>query len=125
MFTIGDFARVGRVSVRMLRHYDAIGLLRPAYVDPSTGYRSYDLDQLPRLNRLVALKQLGFTLDQVAAMLDDTVGAEQLRGMLRLRRAELQDQIAADVARLAGVEARLRTIEKENAMSDQIATTEV
>jgi DNA-binding transcriptional MerR regulator len=119
MFTIGDFARVGRVSVRMLRHYDAIGLLRPADVDRVTGYRSYAVDQLARLNRLIALKDLGFTLDQVGTILDDTIDVDQLRGMLRLRRAELQDQIAADTARLARVEARLRVIEKEDALSSQ------
>lgn len=66
MFSIGDFARHGRVSVRMLRHYDGIGLLRPALVDPSTGYRYYDAAQLPQLNRIVALKELGFGLQQVA-----------------------------------------------------------
>lgn len=71
MFTIGDFARFGRVSVRMLRHYDEIGLLPPATVDPSTGYRSYVADQLARLNRIVALKDLGFTLQQVAEIVDD------------------------------------------------------
>jgi DNA-binding transcriptional MerR regulator len=100
----------------MLRHYDAIGLLRPAHVDQMTGYRSYDAGQLSRLNRIVALKDLGFTLQQVRSILDDEVSVEELRGMLRLREAELQSQIAADTARLARVEARLRTIEKEGAM---------
>ncbi|MFC0434964.1 MerR family transcriptional regulator [Kutzneria buriramensis] len=116
MFSIGDFARLGLVSVRMLRHYDGIGLLPPAHVDGATGYRWYAADQLPRLNRIVALRKLGFTLNQVAEMLDDTVSAEQLRGMLRLRRAELAAQVAADSARLAQVEARLRSIEREGAM---------
>ena len=116
MFTIGDFARYGRVSVRMLRHYDATGLLRPARVDPASGYRSYEAGQLARLNRILALKDLGFTLEQVRVILDEQVSAEQLRGMLRLRRAELQGQIAADASRLAQVEARLRLIEMEGAM---------
>ena len=116
MLSIGDFARHGRVSVRMLRHYDAIGLLQPAYVDQVTGYRSYDAGQLSRLNRIVALKDLGFTLQQVQSILDDEVSAEELRGMLRLRQAELQSQIATDTARLAQVEARLRIIEREGAM---------
>ena len=61
MLAIGDFTRLGRVSVRMLRHYDAIGLLRPAHVDPTTGYRSYRAAQLAELNRIVAFKDLGFT----------------------------------------------------------------
>ena len=126
MFTIGDFARHGRVSVRMLRHYDATGLLRPARVDPASGYRFYEAGQLARLNRIIALKDLGFTLDQVRAVLDEQVSAEQLRGMLRLRQAELQSQIAADTSRLAQVEARLRIIEMEGAMpADDIQVKQI
>src|SRR5580693_5482797 len=116
MFTIGDFARHGRVSVRMLRHYDATGLLRPAYVDPGSGYRYYEASQLARLNRIIALKDLGFTLEQVRVMLDEQVSAEQLRGMLRLRHAELQSRIAADTSRLAQVGVRLKIIEMEGVM---------
>jgi DNA-binding transcriptional MerR regulator len=116
MFSIGDFARLGLVSVRMLRHYDAIGLLRPAHVDPVTGYRSYQAAQLSRLNRIVAIKDLGFTLEQVRAILDEKISTEELHGMVRLRRAQLEAQISADLARLQGVEARLRTIETEGHM---------
>ena len=116
MLTIGDFARHGQVSVRMLRHYDAIGLLLPAWVDPASGYRFYEAAQFARLNRIIALKDLGFTLEQVAVMLDEKVSAEQLRGMLRLRQAQLHSAIAADTSRLAEVEARLRIIEMEGAM---------
>jgi DNA-binding transcriptional MerR regulator len=122
MFNIGDFARHGRVSVRMLRHYDAIGLLRPAHVDQVTGYRSYAAQQLSRLNRIVALKDLGFTLQQVQSILDDKVNVEELRGMLRLRQAELQSQLAVDTARLKQVEVRLQIIEREGAMpTDDVA----
>jgi len=85
MFTIGQFVRHGRVSARMLRHYDAVGLLQPASVDPLTGYRWYAAGQLARLNRIVALKELGFTLQQVQQILDDKVSVEELHGMLRLR----------------------------------------
>ncbi|MFF4517912.1 MerR family transcriptional regulator [Streptomyces mirabilis] len=116
MFTIGDFARHGRVSVRMLRHYDATGLLRPAHVDPATGYRSYTAAQLTRLNRVIALKELGLTLQQVRQILDEEVSTEELRAMLRLRRAELEADMAAAAARLVQVEARLRSIESEGHM---------
>lgn len=116
MFTIGDFARHGRVSVRMLRHYDATGLLRPAHVDPASGYRYYTAAQLARLNRIIALKDLGFTLQQVRNVVDEKVGAEELRGMLRLRQAELETAMAAAAARLVQVEARLRAIESEGHM---------
>ncbi|WP_377270998.1 MerR family transcriptional regulator [Peterkaempfera sp. SMS 1(5)a] len=116
MYTIGDFAKHGRVSVRMLRHYDAVGLLRPARVDPASGYRSYEAHQLTRLNRIIALKDLGFTLQQVGAILDQRVSTEELQGMLRLRRAELAADMAAATARLAQVEARLRAIDSEGHM---------
>ena len=113
MFAIGEFARHGRVSVRMLRHYDAIGLLEPTRVDSATGYRFYEASQLSRLNRIVALKNLGFTLEQVASILDDQVSTAELHGMLKLRQAELQEQITTDTARLAQVRARLLAIDSE------------
>ncbi|MEU4240939.1 MerR family transcriptional regulator [Actinoplanes sp. NPDC026619] len=116
MFSIGDFAGLGRVSVRMLRHYDAIGLLRPAHVDPHSGYRYYAAAQLRLLNRIVALKDLGFTLQQVQALIEDKVDSGEMRGMLRLRRAELAAQVTRDNLRLAQVDARLRMIEIEGHM---------
>lgn len=101
----------------MLRHYDTLGLLVPDSVDGVTGYRSYSPDQLHRLNRLVALKDLGFTLEQVGRLLDEDVDSGELRGMLRLRRAQLEDEARAVGTRLAAVETRLQMIEKENAVS--------
>ena len=71
MLSIGEFARLAGVSVRMLRHYDQLGLLRPERVDPHSGYRRYAAAQLERANQLVALKDLGFTLEQVGVLLDD------------------------------------------------------
>ncbi|MGW2006765.1 MerR family transcriptional regulator [Streptomyces nigrescens] len=117
MFSIGDFAQYGRVSARMLRHYDAIGLLRPARTDPVSGYRFYEAAQLARLNRIIVLKDLGFSLQQVGAILAEEVSVPELRGMLRLRQAELEAALTAEGARLARVEARLRTIESEGRMS--------
>jgi DNA-binding transcriptional MerR regulator len=119
MFSIGDFASMARVSVRMLRHYDAIGLLRPARVDEHSGYRFYEARQLQRLNRLIVLKDLGFTLAQIKDIIDAKLDVAELHGMLRLRQAQLAEQIAADSDRLARVEARLRMIEREGAMSTQ------
>jgi DNA-binding transcriptional MerR regulator len=116
MFSIGDFAGLGRVSVRMLRHYDAIGLIRPAHVDPHSGYRYYTAAQLKRLNRIIALKDLGFSLQHVQTLIEEKVDVGELRGMLRLRRAELEAQVQRDNVRLAQVDARLRMIEIEGHM---------
>ncbi len=110
---IGDFSRLGRVSVVTLRHYDALGLLPAAHVDAENGYRSYAMDQLPRLHRILALKDLGFSLDQIAPLLADDLPVQQLRGMLLLRRSELERQVRAEQARLAAVEARLGQMERE------------
>lgn len=123
MFTIGDFATHGSVSVRMLRHYDAVGLLRPARVDAVSGYRYYAAGQLARLNRIIALKGLGLTLEQVREILDEKIDVGELRGMLRLREAELEASMSADAARLAQVGERLRMIESEGRMSSEDIVT--
>ena len=70
----------------MLRHYDQLGLLRPSQTDRLTNYRYYSAEQLPRLNRILALQDLGFTLEQIAGVLDADLPADELRGMLRLKR---------------------------------------
>ena len=111
MFKIGDFSKFSRVSVKMLRHYDQLGLLKPARIDPATSYRYYSADQLPRLNRILALRDLGFTLEQIGSLLGDALSAEQLRGMLKLKHAELEQQVQDEQQRLARIEARLKQIE--------------
>ncbi|MBI5671594.1 MAG: MerR family transcriptional regulator [Chloroflexi bacterium] len=112
MFKIGEFAQLAGISVRMLHHYDQLGLLRPRYVDRQTGYRYYAAEQLNRLHRILALKDLGLTLDEVAYLLDEAVTVEALRGMLLLKRAELHRRVQEEQARLARVEARLQHLEK-------------
>ena len=119
MFRIGQFSRFCMVPVSALRYYADLGLLEPAAVDPESGYRYYTADQLPRVNRILALKDLGLTLEQIQGILDDTIDAAQLRGMLRLKRAEISRHLADEQARLDRVESRLRLIEKEGAMPTQ------
>ncbi len=118
MFKIGDFSRLGQVSVNALRHYDELGLLKPLQVDQFTGYRYYSIEQLPQLQRILALKDLGFSLEQIAQMLDEQLSLEEMRGMFRLKRAEVEQQAQAEQARLARIEARLRSLEQEGKMPD-------
>lgn len=105
------------VSVRRLRHYDELDLLPPAEIDPHSGYRRYSARQLPALNRIVALRDLGFSLDEIGNIVR-TVTADQLRGMLVLRRSQLEADLAERAVQLAEVEARLRLIEREGAVPD-------
>jgi DNA-binding transcriptional MerR regulator len=118
LLKIGEFARIGQVPVKTLRYYDEIGLLKPAEVDRFTDYRFYSLDQLARLNRILALKDLGLSLEQISHLLTDTLSTEEIRGMLRLRQAQLADQLQGLNAQQARVEARLRHLEQEDKMPD-------
>jgi len=118
MLKIGVFAQVSRVSIKMLRHYDEMGLLKPVFVDDFSGYRYYSLEQLPRAHRIIALKDLGFSLDQIARLLSQTLPPEQLRRILSQKQEELSQQVREDQARLERVEARLRQIDQEGKMSD-------
>lgn len=118
MLTIGEFSRLTQVPAKTLRYYDTIGLFCPAEVDRFTNYRYYSMTQLPRLYRILALKALGLSLEQIANLLDEDLPPEQIRGMLRLKQAELQEQIAAEQMRLAYVENKLMQIEMEGTMPD-------
>jgi DNA-binding transcriptional MerR regulator len=117
MIKIGDFARLGRVSVVTLGYYDDVGLLRPVAVDPFTAYRYYSASQLARLNRIIALKDLGFSLKQIEQVLDGLT-LEQLAGMLKMKQAQSRQLVADEQARLTRIAARLKQIEMEETMSD-------
>jgi DNA-binding transcriptional MerR regulator len=118
MFRIGEFSRIARVSGRLLRYYDSIGLLSPGRVDPATGYRHYTADQLGALNRILALKDLGLSLDEVARLVKGEVSAEEIRGMLTLKKVELERSLNEDALRLRNIESRLLQIEEQGALSD-------
>ena len=107
MFRIGEFSLIAQVSGRLLRYYDEIGLLSPEYTDPQTGYRYYSATQLPHLNRILVLKELGLGLDQIARLLSQGASSEEIRGMLLLRKAEITQAMQDEMAQLQLVEARL------------------
>lgn len=116
MFKIGEFSKLSQIPIKTLRYYHELGLLSPAEIDTFTGYRYYTASQLPRLNRILALKELGFSLEQIRQVLEERVTVEQLRGMLRLKQAEVEHVLAQEQLRLRRIESRLRQIEQENAM---------
>lgn len=113
MLTIGEFARVGHVSSHLLRHYDRLGLLKPAHIDPQTSYRYYTLDQLPRLNRIIGLKHFGLSLKDVARVLDSDAAEAELHAMLRSHEQTLQRQIDAERQRLRELRTRLLLDEQD------------
>jgi DNA-binding transcriptional MerR regulator len=108
VFLIGEFSQIARVSKRLLHYYDEIGLLKPVYIDPRTGYRYYSARQLPRLNRILALKDLGLDLDHIAVMMQANVSDEEIHGMLLLKEAEVEQRVLDDLQRLRRIKARLQ-----------------
>lgn len=114
-FKIGDFSQLAQVSVRTLRLYDELGLIHPAETDRWTGYRYYTLDQLPRLTRILALKDLGLSLGQIAHLMKNDLSAKQMRRMLEQKQAELEQQLSNTQSQMQRVRARLHQIENETA----------
>lgn len=110
MFTVGEFSRIARVSKRLLRYYDQIGLFEPAHSDTRTGRRSYRADQLPALNRILALKDLGLSLAEVRRLLDERIGVAALHDLLQQRKTEIERLIESEAQRLRRIEARLEAI---------------
>jgi DNA-binding transcriptional MerR regulator len=117
---IGELSVLTQVSIKTLRYYDEVGLLKPARVDLDSGYRYYSSSQVPRLHRILALKDLGFPLDRIAKVIEEGVTADALRGMLMLREVEQQARVLEETERLARLRARLRLIELEGIMASEV-----
>ncbi len=129
LFAIGEFSRLARISVRMLRHYDERGLLAPASVDASTGYRSYAPAQLRTAARICALRDAGFPVAEIGRLLpvlDDPAGdhREVVREALEQQRARLEADAEGVRRRLARVDHLITTLE-ESAMSVEVRRTTV
>lgn len=112
MFKIGDFAVMAQVPASQLRYYDEIGLLKPAHTDCQNGYRYYQIEQLADLNRIIALKNLGLSLDEVRRMLENHISNSDIRALLEAKRTEIEQRLEEERARLRQVEARLQLLEQ-------------
>lgn len=108
MFQSGEFSKISRVSKRLLHYYDEIGLFKPSYTDPMTGYRYYSADQLRDLNKILVLKDLGLSLSQIANLVKDNISNDEVSGMLKMKKSEIIETIQNDVRRLRRIEARLQ-----------------
>lgn len=116
MLKIGDFSKLTRVSIRMLRHYDEIGLVKPHFIDDATGYRYYTVDQIPRINRIFVLKEMGFSLAEICGLMEKDMDSQQMRSLLLNRQREISLTIEKEQERLLRVENLLRFIDKEDSI---------
>jgi DNA-binding transcriptional MerR regulator/effector-binding domain-containing protein len=110
MFRIGEFSKITMTAITQLRYYDELGLFQPEYTDQSTGYRYYSMAQVPKLHRILALKELGLSLDQIQRLVADEISVEELRGMLVLKKAQVEQDVRAEVMRLRNIEIHLQQI---------------
>ncbi|HEX6033457.1 MAG TPA: helix-turn-helix domain-containing protein, partial [Anaerolineales bacterium] len=122
MFRIGEFSQIARVTIDTLRHYDALGLLKPANVDPFTGYRYYSARQLQSLHRILALKEVGFSLEEIARILQEKLTNDELRGMLKAQLFRAEQDVQAAQLRQERILARLNTLNLEDDMPAQEVT---
>lgn len=116
LLTIGEFSRLSRLSIRMLRHYDEHGVLTPTRVDPFSGYRQYSPALLRTARTIRALRDLGLGVAELAAcapLLDDV---HAMRAVLDHQRARLLAEVGAVEARVREVD-RLITVLEGTAMS--------
>jgi DNA-binding transcriptional MerR regulator len=113
MLKIGEFSRLSQVTIKTLHHYDELGLIKPAHIDPVTNYRFYTVEQLPRIHRIMALKEMGLSLEQIGIMLEKELSTDEMRGMLHFKQAELHQEMREAQRQLVMVEFRLRMIEAE------------
>ncbi|KAA0279052.1 MAG: MerR family transcriptional regulator, partial [Chloroflexi bacterium] len=113
MLKIGEFSRLSQVTIKTLHHYDELGLIKPAHIDPVTNYRFYTIEQLPRIHRIMALKEMGLSLEQIGIMLERELSTDEMRGMLHFKQAEIQQEMREVQRQLSIVEFRLRMIEAE------------
>lgn len=116
MLKIGEFSKLSRVSIRMLRHYDDIGLLAPETIDPFTGYRYYSEAQLLTVGRITALKEMGFSLKGIAELLERYDDREAVERCLLLRRAELLKEAAEAGRRLRLLDTAIERLRKDETM---------
>jgi effector-binding domain-containing protein len=118
MLTIGEYSRLTHIPAKTLRYYDEIGLFRPVKVDSLTGYRYYSMEQLPRLYRILSLKELGLSLNQILNVLNEDISSEQIRGILRLKEAQLKETIEIEQKRLDYVKRKLEQLETDRVFTN-------
>lgn len=112
MFRIGEFSKLTQVSIRMLRYYDETGLLKPAEIDKFTGYRSYSVDQIPILHRIIFLRDSGFQVAEITAALKNW-DKDHIAEELHKKQKEIQALIRSEQERAARIGAAIEDLGKE------------
>ena len=122
MLKIGDFSKLSRISIRMLRHYDEIGILHPEYVDDFTGYRYYSEAQLPTAGKIQTLKSLGFSLSVIKEVLVKYEDTQEIEQFLLVKRKELEEENRMIQQKLTFLDSMLKWLRKDGNFMDYNVT---
>lgn len=114
LFKIGEFSKLNKIPIKTLRYYDEIGLFKPAKVDAESGYRFYSACQLKRLNKILALRDLGFTLSEIIEIVDSNGTKKVLISMLNSRKTQINACILKQQEQLSKVERIIYDINEED-----------
>lgn len=125
MLKIGDFSKLSRISIRMLRHYDEIALLHPECVDDFTGYRYYSESQLPLAGRIQTLKSLGFGLSAIREILDKYEDAQEMEKFLLVKQKELEEEAGEIRQKLQLLDSTLKWLRKDGSLMDYNVTLKI
>ena len=112
MFKIGDFSKLTKVSIRMLRYYDEVGLFMPAEIDNFTGYRYYSAKQISEINLIVSLRDMGFNVADIAAFMKEK-SEEKLENILKGKSEEIRNSIRTEEIRLEKINSTIKNMKKE------------
>ncbi len=122
MLKIGDFSKMSRISIRMLRHYDEIGLLHPEYVDDFNGYRYYSEAQLPTAGKIQTLKSLGFSLSVIKEVLVSYEDVQEMEQFLLAKQRELEEESRAIQQKMKFLDNTLKWMRKDGNLMDYNVT---
>lgn len=122
MFKIGDFSKLSKVSIRMLRHYDDIGLLNPEHIDETTGYRYYSAHQLSIANRIHSLKDMGFSLSSIKNILKEYNDKESLSKYLSVHYSQLKEELEITQQKLLKIETTIERLGRDDIMKNYDVT---
>lgn len=124
MIKIGDFSKLNKVSIKTLRYYDKLGLLVPVHIDPSTGYRYYSVEQINRLNRILAFKEIGLSLNEITMALDNNRTLNMIN-FLKTKKQTINDLIEVEKAKVFRIETFIKILtEEEYSMENQVVLKE-
>ncbi|NTU89756.1 MAG: MerR family transcriptional regulator, partial [Actinobacteria bacterium] len=121
MYRIGEFSKMSKTTVKTLRYYDEVGLLKPKRVDDFTGYRFYTTDQLVRLHHIQALRQIGLSIDEIRLIMS----GRDASAIMQRRKRELESDIARCTEQLSRIEFMLSGKEELSSMQYQAVLKEI